>query len=99
MIQYMDIFESPCIETRRLEYMNNLPYKTSMFQYMEIFESPCIETRRLEYMNSLPYKISMFQYMEIFESLCIETQRLRISVFYTQRFLNLHVLKYGDSKM
>ena len=54
MFQYMDIFESPCIETRR--------FKNFWVLYTEIFESPCIETRRLEYMNSLPYKTSMFQY-------------------------------------
>ena len=47
-VLYKEIFESPCIETRRLEYMNSLPYKTSMFQYIEIFESPCIEIWRLE---------------------------------------------------
>ena len=44
MIQYMDIFESPCIETRRLKNFNVL--------YTQIFESPCIETWRLENKNS-----------------------------------------------
>ena len=67
MFQNTDIFESPCIETRR--------FKNCCVLYTEIFESPCIETRRLEYMKSLPYKTSMFQYMEIFESRCIEIQK------------------------
>jgi len=43
MFQYMDIFESPCIETRRL--------KNFCVLYTEIFESPCIETWRLENTN------------------------------------------------
>ena len=44
MFQYMDIFESQCIETRR--------FKNLCVLYTEIFESPCIETWRLENMNS-----------------------------------------------
>jgi len=41
----MDIFESPCIESRRLKNLCVL--------YTEIFESPCIKTWRLENMNSV----------------------------------------------
>ena len=49
MFQYMDIFESPCIETRRFKNKNK---KNFCVLYMEIFESPCIKTWRLENINS-----------------------------------------------
>ena len=37
--------------------------------------------------------------MEIFESPCIDHEDSKISVFKPRRFLNLYVLKHGDSKI
>ena len=90
MFQYMDIFESRCIETQR--------FKIFCVLYKENFESLCIETWSLEIMNSFALqnlhvrvlkngdsKISLFK-PRSFESPCIETQR----------FKNLHVSEHGD---
>ena len=81
MFQYMEISESPCIETWR--------FKNFCVLYMEIFESPCIETRRFKNMNSFALQnlhVSIHGDFWISMYPCIETRRFKI----------LHVLEHGD---
>jgi len=85
MFQYTDIFESPCIETRR--------FKKVCVLYMEIFETPCIETWRFKNMNSFAsqnlhvsihgdFWISVYWNMEIQKSPCLNHGDFWISMYW-----------------
>ena len=97
----MEVFESPCFNTRiflNLCVLKHGDSKISVF-YTRRFLNFCV-LKHIDWQlgTVLPYKSSVFQYIEIKKSPCIKHRNFESSCFNTRRFKNIRVLNHGDKK-
>jgi len=103
--QYTDIFESPCIETRRLKYFGvfwiSVYWNTEIRKYEQfcLTKPQCFKTRRFLNLRELKYgdsKIFMFKPWRFFNLHVLKHGDFWISMYWNMEIQNLHVLEHGN---